>query len=190
MSAACWARFDNQTRIERGLYLVAAGAAGYSQAKKDLEFPLVTQFAYDQANRLVAMTDGEGNVTRYEYDGVGNRTADVVAAGQAGQERRTTYEYDAANQVVRITSPTGAVKEYGYDAVGNAVTSRTLVSGQPGANPVWRTETFEYDDDGRQTAAVDGVGIRTERVFDAVGNLLVERTAAYLEGPGRVDAAV
>ena len=171
-------RFDNQTRIERGLYLVAAGAAGYSQAKKDLEFPLVTQFAYDQANRLVAMTDGEGNVTRYEYDGVGNRTAEVVAAGQAGQERRTTYEYDAANQVVRITSPTGAVKEYGYDAVGNAVTSRTLVSGQPGANPVWRTETFEYDDDGRQTAAVDGVGIRTERVFDAVGNLLVERTAA------------
>src|SRR6185295_11065471 len=57
--------------------------------------------------------DANGHVTRYEYDGLGRRTATVLPLLQ-----RSETEYDLTGQVKRTTDFNGQAIDYDYDARG------------------------------------------------------------------------
>ena len=137
---------------------------------------ITTTSTYDVLNRVTAVTDPAGYVSRTEYNALGRVAARVDALG-----RRTELTYDEVGALVRTDFPDGTFETLGYDASGNRI-SRTEQSG--------RITTFEYDElnreirrvlpdgtsyrtvyspGGRTQAVIDGLGNRTDFAFDSVG---------------------
>ncbi len=78
--------------------------------------------------RRVTLTDPEGNVTRYVYDGLGRLVGEVAITDANGV--RTSYVYDdLGRQVAVVENDTGGAQtsdsnvrtEYLYDALGHPV---------------------------------------------------------------------
>ena len=90
-----------------------------------------TRYDYDDADRLVRVTDPDNAVVRYGYDTDGRRTSLQSEAGTIG------YAYNAAGALLDVTHPGGGHTRYGYDLAGNQ-TSAVL----PNATREQRT----YDD--------------------------------------------
>ncbi|MFI2813282.1 hypothetical protein, partial [Microbulbifer sp. JSM ZJ756] len=171
--------FGNQTLVTVGQYLVDPAAAGYDADKAARAHVQTNGFTYDAADRMLTMTDGEGNVTAYAYDAVGNRTSMTEAANSLdGTAPRTTeYFYDKANRQVRVENPAGGVTENVYDEAGNKQLERVLQSSIGGVE-VWTETGYEYDTNGRMTAMIDDYDTRTEYHLDAMGNQVEIRYAA------------
>ncbi|WP_336431432.1 RHS repeat-associated core domain-containing protein [Providencia rettgeri] len=95
---------------------------------------------YDSERRVVAVTDGEGKITRYrygpfdlllamvrpdgtevrfEYDSLTRLKAVINATGD-----KYTYERDRAGQIIRETDFTGRVQEHRYDQLGRRIATR------------------------------------------------------------------
>ncbi|WP_237057157.1 DUF6531 domain-containing protein [Microbulbifer sediminum] len=171
--------FGNQTLVTVGQYLVDPAAAEYDADKAARAHVQTNGFTYDAADRMLTMTDGEGNVTAYAYDAVGNRTSMTEAANSLdGTAPRTTeYFYDKANRQVRVENPAGGVTENVYDEAGNRQLERVLQSSIGGVE-VWTETEYEYDGNGRMTAMIDDYDTRTEYQLDAMGNQVEIRYAA------------
>ena len=60
------------------------------------------------------MTDALGNVTQYQYDGVGNMTRIIDANNHA-----TDYAYDGINRLIKETYADGGMRTFTYDRVSN-----------------------------------------------------------------------
>jgi RHS repeat-associated protein len=156
----------------------------------------ITQFAYDNLDRLVGVTENVRDdcaqlpadsvhrpcnvVTRYEYDRAGNRTAIVDANGH-----RREFSYDAANQLVTQTDGLNQDTRWEYDAGG-----RTLFQRDPrGATydlaytydeldrqsrvdsaQLGAAITAQYDALGRRTSLGDATGA-TSFAYDALGRM-------------------
>jgi RHS repeat-associated protein len=118
----------------------------------------ITSYAYDGLNRLIRVTDALGGVVTYGYDPVGNKTKMTDA-----NDHVTTYQYDAVNRLTRVTDPLGQATVYGYDAVGNK-TSLVDAKGQ--------TTTYAYDTLNRLTQ-IAYPGSTVQYAYDAVGNRTV-----------------
>src|SRR6185437_11523280 len=70
-------------------------------------------FTYDPLNRLASKTDGEGYITKFVYDAVGNSTQTLRALDKAGtQFEITRLYYDAANRQVAQLSAQGYLTTY------------------------------------------------------------------------------
>jgi len=129
-----------------------------------------TRYDYDFLNRVVEMTDAEGNSTNYTYDPSGNLlvlTERSVAS--FSPTRTTTNEYDALDRPVRQTNPAGFVIEFGYDAMGNLVSRRGPFADAGGR---LHEVLMSYDALGRVTSQRDAEGILTLFASDAVGNVV------------------
>jgi len=163
-----------------------------------------TLFAYDQLNRLVSRTDGDGFVTQYVYDAVGNRIATRQALDLAGTQFEVTRAfYDAVNREVASVTAQGYLTTYSYDAAGNRVSQTQydqIVSvpanggvPQPVSGDTGRTTTFAYDADNRLVRQTDALGVVTTYQYDARGNrvamTLAAGTAAAATTTYRYDAA-
>ena len=130
---------------------------------------VTTTYTYNPLGWLTGVTDAENGTTRYEYDAVGNRTAIIDANGVT-----TTFEYNFLNQLTREINPLGDTWEYSYDPSGNMIRRvdgkwqatyyrydaasqliATIYGEGQGGN---YTVTFEYDDNGNQTAMHDWNG--------------------------------
>jgi RHS repeat-associated protein len=133
--------------------------------------PLTTQYTYDVANRLVAVTDPLGDVVRTEYDVNDRITARIDALG-----RRTTYSYDTLSRLARTTYPDGTFETATYDAEGNAVATTDRAG---------RTTSFTYDELKRQVRATLADGSSTQTIYSRGG-----RIAATIDAKGnRTDYA-
>jgi RHS repeat-associated protein len=131
----------------------------------------VTAFAYDDLDRLVAVTEHAVSgicgqppcnvLTQYQYDRMGNRTAIVDARGYV---RR--FGYDAAGQLISATDPLGHVTRWRYDAGG-----RRTDQEDPRGRRVW--VEWYYDDLDRlvqQRDSHDGTTFyQTTMAYDALG---------------------
>lgn len=148
-----------------------------------------TLFAYDQVNRLVSRTDGDGFVTQYVYDAVGNRIATRQALDVAGTRFEVTRAYyDAVNREVASVTAQGYLTTYTYDAAGNLVAKTQydqIVSvpsngsaPQPVSGDSGRTSTFAYDADNRLVQQTDTLGVATTYQYDARGNRISMTQAA------------
>ncbi|MCB1775730.1 MAG: hypothetical protein KDI88_19110, partial [Gammaproteobacteria bacterium] len=139
-----------------------------------------SQIVYDPTTGLAtSITDRLGNVTRFEYDGVGNlvRIIDplgnvttrafnargqlVTETGPEGQV--TAYTYDTHGNVTQVTDPAGDANSYTYDVLGN-LTSVT--------DGLGNTTQYGYDAGSRLTTITDATGETVDFTYDAAGNLL------------------
>jgi RHS repeat-associated protein len=68
---------------------------------------------YDGASRLQTVTDGNGNQTKFTYDGNGNPKSSVV--DPVGLKITTNYEYDKNDNVNKITPPKGKEILFSYN---------------------------------------------------------------------------
>ncbi|MFO0796118.1 MAG: putative Ig domain-containing protein [Gemmataceae bacterium] len=133
---------------------------GYSQVTKVTdEEGHVTQNFYDQQGRLVRVVDGEGNATRYEYEGV-NQTKVIDPLGN-----ETVYAYDGGGRRTRITDAEGGVTTFTYDANGNLETV---------TDPVNNLTRFVYDAANRLKEEIDPLGASRLYEYDAAGNRVRE----------------
>jgi len=138
-----------------------------------------------ESAKVAAITDPLGNVTSFEYDGVGNlvRQTDPLGHFRSMEydlnrnlvavtdemDRVTRFAYDAANRQTAVIGPDpqvlggpdGPRTDMDYDAAGRVI-ART--------DSLGRVTRFEYDPAGRLTAQVDALGGRTEFAYDAAGN--------------------
>ena len=90
----------------------------------DGETHIRKRFEYDTLGRMVAAIDGNGNRTRYSYQGMSGKAASVVMP----EGTTFAYSYDAAGRCMSITGEMGMV-QFGYtnlnlqsmriDALGN-----------------------------------------------------------------------
>jgi RHS repeat-associated protein len=130
------------------------------------------QFGYDQAGRLVRVTDGAGNVTSIEHDGSGRPSAIIGPYGQ-----RTVLTVDDQGYLATLTNPAGETTGFQYTADG-LLTRMTDARGH--------TSSYDYDDLGRLKQDTDPAGgfmalNRTEagRAYDVTLTTALSRTITY-----------
>lgn len=63
----------------------------------------VMSYNYDDAHRLIQITDSLNNVISYTLDSMGNRTAETVTDPAGSLARATTRVYDALNRMQQVT---------------------------------------------------------------------------------------
>ncbi|HZF07956.1 MAG TPA: carboxypeptidase regulatory-like domain-containing protein [Thermoanaerobaculia bacterium] len=94
-----------------------------------------TSYSYDVMDDLAAVTDPNGNVTRYQYDDfrrLARQDSPVTGA--------TTYQYDPAGNLTSTTDARGAVTTRTYDASNRLLASTTQLAGSAA-----ETVTYSYD---------------------------------------------
>lgn len=106
---------SNRTRVEQAASLQRPGDG-------------ITQYTYDELDRLETVTDPFDNVVGYEYDEVGNRTRIIYPDGKS-----VIYAYDLGGRLTKVewddgVSPPQTIAEYEYDLIGN-VTNVILGNG-------------------------------------------------------------
>ena len=112
----------------------------------------ITQYQYDELNRLKQTTYPDSKVVSYTYDELGNRLTKVEAGVT------TTYKYDEANRLIRTDSPSG--KEiFMYDKRGNLIKRIT---------PQKKTIAYEFDYENRLTRYQDDIHV-VEYEYNADG---------------------
>ena len=83
----------------------------------------VTNYTYDDRDRLESLTYPDGRSLAYLYDANGNRTrltATLPAVGGGSATvLTTTYTHDDANRLDLVTDTAGRVYDHGYDLNGN-----------------------------------------------------------------------
>jgi RHS repeat-associated protein len=73
--------------------------------------------SYDGEGHLVATANALGQVTRYEYNGRGERVK-VIRPFSATETSDIAYEYDDEGHLAREIDPLGVITAYEYDAMG------------------------------------------------------------------------
>ena len=143
-----------------------------------------TSYAYDDADRLITVTDAAQHATNYGYDTESNLTSITDANGN-----ETMFSYDQFGRVTRTSFPSSSIETYVYDA-NNNLTSKTDRKGQTISYsydqsnrlveklyPDSTTVNYTYDLDSRLTQVVDPTGTYTF-TFDNMGRLTAA-TSAY-----------
>jgi len=74
-----------------------------------------TNYTYDNAGRLISLTNPFGEATTYNYDGDGN----MLTKTESGQT--TTYAYNYEDKMVGVNLPGGTSIVYSYDHEGKRI---------------------------------------------------------------------
>lgn len=116
---------------------------------------LVTEYEYDELNRLIRTIYPDGSTSEIEYDEVGQQEATIDALG-----RRTEQTYDALGRLIETLYPDGTTETSDYDAEGRRVRSTDRAG---------RQTQYDYDELGRLTRTIFPDGTNTQTVYDEVG---------------------
>lgn len=153
----------------------ATGSAGPDRIIKysydNADRPLKTTSAYGQAEqsddltiaytgngKQQAVTDANGNVTAYGYDGFDRVSTATYTGGSYDQ-----LSYDANGNVVSRRLRDGQVNNYGYDALNR------LISIDRPNSAYWETDLgYGYDTSGNLTGAWDSNGRNLSFGYDAL----------------------
>ena len=165
---------------------------------------LITTNSFNGAGRLETVTDPDGDVTKYEYDDLGRRTAAIGDYGTGSElNRRTEYEYNGNSDLTKLTARD--VDEYGYDGgdseedqvteyvYGHAVNSRWVTEIRyPGSDGQASSASadkvvFTYNNDGTVATRTDQNGSVITRDYDDLRRGIRERVTTVGSG---VDSAV
>ncbi|WP_141753345.1 DUF4214 domain-containing protein, partial [Duganella sp. HH101] len=163
-------RYDLQGRLIADLN--AEGVAALATAKPEdvdgIWLRYGSRYTYNENGLRLTATDQLGNQSRYYYDGQGNLTYTINAAGEV-----TGLAYNGFNQLKSKTN---------YGTRLDAATLATLGGGQNDANigtvvgkltaaAVDSVTRYEYDTSGHQTAVTDALGNRSTVHYDAFGRV-------------------
>ena len=131
----------------------------------------VTEYAYDDMNRLERKLDAELHEFKYKYDLAGNLTLSKDANGNT-----FGYEYDKLNRVVTVTDPYKTVIARNvYDPAGN-ITKKIDAKGYASAGTDGDRYGIKitYDLSGRVSTVTDAEGSKTEYRYSPAGERLLE----------------
>jgi RHS repeat-associated protein len=116
------------------------------------------KLAYDQAGRLVRITDGDNHSVTLTYDGI-NRLLSVI--NPLGHTVSVTYL--SRNNLTTRTDANGNISRWFYDANGNLVAYiNTLTQGT----------RYDYDGEDRLIRVVDATNRATQLSYDAKNRLV------------------
>jgi RHS repeat-associated protein len=144
------------------------------------------EFGYNSIGRLtgdVVSTIGLGGAKTarswqaYEYDNVGNVSAQTVGFPGSTANGKHVYGYDKAGRLTSWTNAAGTMTSYGYDGSGN----RTLAG----------SSTFEFDARNQLTAEKQSAVTKATFAYTSRGTLKSEIrdgaiTGSVVDGLGRV----
>jgi RHS repeat-associated protein len=133
---------------------------------------------YNPAAEPVSIADGNGHVTKYSYDGEGNRTSVTDANGN-----QTMSTYNNTHDVLTVTTPKGETTTIKRDSHGNAESVA-----RPAPGEATQTTKYGYDTHGNLTSTEDPLKHIWKREYDVNGDRTAEidpesdkRTWAYNE---------
>ena len=121
------------------------------------ETGVTNTFANDGFGRLIAKTDGFGNVTGTEFEDFGHITKTIDGLGHA-----ITYEYHALKRLVAVIDPLTNTTYAAYDTE-NIIIIRHLGATYP--------VDYAYDANGRLAKRTWARGVETFYAYDGWGNL-------------------
>lgn len=133
------------------------------------------QMGYDNASRLVSITNENGNTSQRSYDAASRVTQESLPLS-----RNIQYTYDADGRIATRTDAAGRVTSYTYDKLGRLTTHSA-----PG-NLITQ---YTYDAEGRAKTKTDPKGQLTEYSYDANGNLIAVKDPAGVTSTAAYDAA-
>lgn len=142
------------------------------------------EYAYNALGFITAVTDEEGNTTRYRYDVTGNKVAlirpEQVKSGEYAAE---TYQYDAMEHLVGVTDELGNVRAVHVNSDGKLT---KLIN--PDCYDADKKDgegiTFHYDTDGNRTDICYPTGGTKKYLYDACGRITKEINAEEYELDG------
>ena len=111
-----------------------------------------TKYELDPAGNVTRVTDSAGNVTTYEYDGLGRVRREGINVANSSSSTSTdfrTYDYDAAGNLKQFTDRDGRITTFTYDALGRKLIK---TSKDPNDSTIGKVE-FTYDSDGNLASA-------------------------------------
>lgn len=114
-----------------------------------------SSLTYDEAGRLLRMTDGAGRFLEFSYDAAGRRTQMIHSDGNT-----INYSYDSLGKLAQITNENGdLIIEYTYDAVGRLIR-------EDNGNGTY--SSYNYDEAGQllQLTHYDADGVSINSQFD------------------------
>ncbi|MEZ0296589.1 MAG: hypothetical protein ACAI35_09075, partial [Candidatus Methylacidiphilales bacterium] len=111
----------------------------------------ITQFRYDNMDRLIRVINPDNSVRIMTYDAVGNKLTERDENG-----RTTTWEYDELDRVVKETRPGNLTTQYTYSKTGLKLTA---------TDPMGRITRMEYDDYYRLVRTLDPLNQATELTY-------------------------
>lgn len=163
------------------------------------------RLAYDNQDRLASITDGEGNITSFDYTDVEglDRGSDLVSRinyptlqrllrynGRQGltqladvvdgDTRTTTASYDPRGAVTSVTNAYAKSQSTTYDAFGRP---------QQGTDELGHTVQLAYDHRGNLIDATDELGHTTRMQYDRRDRLVKETNAVGQSTSYRYDDA-
>lgn len=129
--------------------------------------------SYTANGRQGSVTDANGNLTTYVYDGHDRlKQTRFPSPSAAGTSSASDYEgltWDDAGNVTQRRLRDGQLISLGYDNLGR-LTLKDVPSGAPGEHDV----TYAYDNAGRATSITSPSGRNVSFAYDALGFLVSE----------------
>ncbi len=124
-----------------------------------------TVYAFDSNNRLVSITDRNGNQTQHVYNAIGQLTEIIDPVGLSTRfeytNEQTVYAFDSNNRLVSITDRNGNQTQHVYNAIGQLTEI---------IDPVGLSTRFEYTNE-RISKIIDPANRETLLTYDINGNL-------------------
>lgn len=107
---------------------------------------IVATYGYDQAHRLVKITDAMGNYVQYTLDAAGNKTAEQTYDANGNLHKSLTRNF---NMLGQLTKTIDGLSKTVFDASANG----------------------SYDANGNLVQSADGMGIQRHQSYDALNRL-------------------
>ena len=141
-----------------------------------------TLYQYDDASRLISVTQPNGETVNYTYDSHGNRSSMTYPNGKT-----VSYSYDEMNRLIAVKGVDGETTKYSYDVLGrriatDGVKEDTVYAYDEVGNLTSQTTTgaydlaleYAYDLSGRMTSesrTENGATLTSVFTYDPLGQL-------------------
>lgn len=120
-------------------------------------------FNYDDAHRLVKITDQLDNRLNYTLDAVGNRLKEEVYDPKSNLVQTLNQQFDSLNRLVAKIDSAGQKQAYTYDDNDNPLSA---------TDPLGNATSLSYDALNRLIGSVDPDGNRLTTAYDVNDNLV------------------
>ncbi|WP_028116276.1 putative Ig domain-containing protein [Ferrimonas senticii] len=151
---------------------------------------------YDDAGRLTAQEDNQGNRTEFDHDLIGQQSVVTDRLGNT-----SLYYYDDRGNVTSMVNPLGEVTNYTFDDRGNQLTetnalgettTRTFSAANDvltETDPLGNVTRYSYNTRGQETTITDPLGNSYTNSYDSVGNLYLVQDPTGKQAGNHINAA-